>query len=152
MEGLVRQAIEWLEVIKEHRFLKKHGCETREEYNRKYDPDFLYTTSTKLLKDVYIGYPYFFRIEVPIVDTGFYGLWPDMKRVEELNDWCRVNCKDKWRSDVFGKVCKKNDEWQRVQRIDPEFWQGIESGIEEDQVFFAFRSEKDGAKFLMSCV
>jgi hypothetical protein len=53
--------LEYYREWSDQRFLKRHGCETREEYDRKYDPDVVHRATR--IKNFYHGYPYVYCFE-----------------------------------------------------------------------------------------
>jgi len=120
---------------KEKRFLKKHGCETREQYNYKYDPD-INKLATRI-KDFYYGYPYIYCFEMhahiiyewDIVYDGVY----------VATNWCKENLTDKFRFD-FHRCNRKPstaNEWE------------INELFGGDYIFFACKDPKDYTMFLL---
>jgi hypothetical protein len=117
---------------REHRFLKAHGCETREQYDYRYDPD-IYRSASRI-KDFYHGYPYVFCFEnrghdVYYWDLGFNG-------IVEPTKWCKENCTDKFRFD-FHRVLSTSNGWE-INEIGG-----------EDYIFFACKNPKDYTLFLL---
>ncbi len=108
---------------KDARFLKKHGCETWREYNRRYDPDFF--SRARYVKNAYRGYKFITKLP-----DEYYGLREySMKNIEK---WCEENCKGKWRIDWFrGFYDPKFNDFE-LNEI---------SGI--DELYFAFQDERD---------
>jgi hypothetical protein len=112
----------------EKRFLKKHGCKNREQYDRLYDPDFNMKASK--IKDHYYGYPYVHCITDRDHTIYFWDLGWDGWKV--IHTWCKEHCKDKFRID-FLRVIKDSytDEWE-INEIGG-----------SDYIFIAFKDEID---------
>ena len=124
MNYLKQKYLDW----REKRFLKKHGCENRAQYERMYDPD--YNIRATRVKDYYFGYPYVHCFTdrdhtAYFVDLGWCGM-------PVIHQWCKENLKDKFRID-FLQVLKDSytDEWEV---------NGIGGG---DYYFIAFKNESD---------
>lgn len=113
---------------REKRFLKRHGCTTREEYDQHYDKDVCKYSNQ--VENYYQGYPYIHAF-VSSHKTPFdqFGDW--LEGLTVLRDWCRVTCKKKWRTDML-----------RVRLDSGNLWVMDEMGG-GDVVFFAFKSEQD---------
>ena len=112
---------------REKRFLAEYGCETWEQYHRKYDPDFSYM-STKI-KSIYHGYAH-----IVIPDERKYR-WDEY---DTIVDWCKERCVGKWRSDVHRVIY---DKWNGGWELN-----GIGGS---DYMFFAFKDPKDATLFLL---
>lgn len=119
-------------------FLKKHGCETWEEYNRRYDPD--YNIRATRIKDIYHGYPYVYRFDYNqhFAYRLLYDYGPGGQRYgyHDINDWCNDNLSGKFRFDGH-RVIKYNNEWEVNE---------LGGG---DYIFAAFEDEKDYTYFLL---
>jgi hypothetical protein len=119
----------------ERRFLAAHGCETREQYDYRYDPGI--NRRANIVKDFYHGYPYVYcftdhRHLIYYWDLGYDGTF-------ELRKWCEGNCTDKYRFD-FHRVLKTSstsNEWAINE---------IGGG---DYIFFACKNPKDYTLFLL---
>lgn len=124
-----------LREYKLNRFLKKHGCETIEEYNHNFDPDINKGAST--VDTFYFNYPYIVKIPNTYALSDFY------IGIHILTLWCKHYCKQKWRHD-----------WHRVnttyQWWDDKYHSEINGIAGEDNIYFAFQSEKDYNWFILS--
>lgn len=112
---------------KEKRFLKKHGCDNRAQYERRYDPD--YNIRASRVKDYFHGYPYVHCI-TDRDHTMYFGMrWEGF---DAIHTWCKENCKGKFRIDGL-RVSKDRytDEWEVN-----EFSGG-------DYYFIAFKDDRD---------
>jgi hypothetical protein len=113
---------------KRKRFLKKNGCESEEEYARRFDPDVIYRATQ--ITNWYEGYPYVRTFEDPLGDIWTkYGDW--LQALDEMDNWCKENIKHKYRYDVH-RVIKTEYNGYCLNDI---------GGL--DYVFFAFKDEKD---------
>jgi hypothetical protein len=131
MNFITRYYREW----SERRFLKRHGCETREEYDHRYDPDIVHRASR--VKNFYKGYPYVhcFEDRQHIIyhwDLGYDGIWI-------ATQWCKENLKGKYRFD-FHRVIKEPSTANE--------WEVNELGG-GDYIFFACQDPKDFTLFLL---
>jgi len=113
---------------KEKRFLKKHGCENRAQYERRYDPD--YNIRASRIKEYYHGYPYVHCVTDRDHTAYFWDLGWDGQHV--IHKWCKENCKDKFRMD-FLRVLKDRytSEWHINE---------LGGG---DYIFIAFKDDRD---------
>lgn len=128
-------------------FLKKHGCETWDEYNRRYDPD--YNIRATRIKDIYHGYPwvYCFENREHFAYTLLYDYGPGGCHYgyNDIISWCNDNLSDKFRFDghrvhkqtPIGNNGVEDSEW---------FINEISGG---DYIFAAFKSESDYLWFLL---
>jgi YHS domain-containing protein len=119
----------------ERRFLKKHGCENRAQYERRYDPD--YNIRASRVKDYYHGYKHVHCITdrdhtIYFWDLGWDGL-------TAIHNWCKENCKDKFRIDPL-RVIKDSytDEWE-INEIGGGDYYFIAFKDEQDMMWFTLR-------------
>ena len=123
----------------ERRFLKRHHCETREQYERRYDPD--YNIRATRISDYYHGYEFVHCI-VPRDHYAYKILWdygPGGYREgnHDILDWCRENCEGKWRADYLRVMQNYWGEWEVNE---------IGGG---DYLFWAFQNEMDFMNFCL---
>lgn len=118
---------------KERRFLKKHGCTTRRQYERIFDED--YVPYCSRVEDMYPGYNYIVPWAPWLTGAGAdWGLGSN-NNVAEILEWCYNNCEDKFRGD-----------WHRV--MEDMGGKYVQNGIGGFDIFFlAFRSERDVLMF-----
>ncbi len=119
----------------DQRFLKKHGCNNWEQYNRRYDPNVVYGATR--IKDFYHGYSnvYCFENHKHIIyewDIAFDGIYV-------ATEWCKENLKGKYRFD-FHRV-------MRAPSTASE-WEVNELGG-GDYIFFACKDPRDYTLFLL---
>lgn len=113
---------------KEQRFLKKHGCENRHQYERRYDPD--YNIRASRVKDYFHGYPYVHCVTDHDHTVYFWDF--DWNGLTAIHQWCIRNCKDKFRIDPLRVIKDRyTNEWEVN-----EFSGG-------DYYFIAFKDDKD---------
>ena len=126
---------------RERRFLRKHGCETRAQYERKYDPDVFHRATR--IKDYYHGYPYVYCFENHQHDVYHWDVHID--GIYMLEQWIASQGMGKHRFD-----------WHRVYRQtpigldgpeEPEWWINELGG--GDYIFVAFKEPKDFTWFLL---
>ena len=128
---------------KDARFLKKHHCDSWEQYRHRFDNDVCHRASR--IVDYYPGYPYVYCLASRnhyayelLYDNGPGGY---RYGYHDIIDWCRKHCKGKHRSDMHRVV---NDlyfgEW-----IINEIGGG-------DHFFFAFKDEKEYNWFILRWV
>lgn len=124
----------------EQRFLKKHACKTRTEYNRRYDTDFCHHASD--IKRKYHGYEFVhcFSSYMDYAYKTIYNYGPGGYRqgYHDLEEWCEKHCTGKFRADVLRVF------WDRWTND----WRENEIGG-SDYVFFAFKEETDYMNFLL---
>jgi hypothetical protein len=127
--------IEKYRAWKEKQFLKKHGCETREQYNYKYDPDI--NDRAISIKDYYHGYPYFYCFEDRKHEIYYWDVAID--GVYVTNKWCKENLTGMFRFDFHRatKAPSTANEW-----VTNELGGG-------DYIFFACKDPKDYTLFLL---
>lgn len=118
---------------KEQRFLKKHGCETWEQYHRRYDPD--YNIRATRIKDYYHGYPYQHCFENRQHQIYWWDLGIDGSK--EIVDWCEENCEDKFRFDCLRVIKNYWGKWEVNE---------ISGG---DYCFVAFKNKQDFLMFML---
>ena len=129
MFGLKEKYAEW----KEDRFLKKHRCDSREQYEHRFDPDI--NNRATAIRDYYHGYSYVSCCE-PRSHYAYellYDHGPGGHRYgfNDMHDWCKEHCQEKFRVD-YHRVIKNY--WNR--------WEMNEIGG-GDHVFFAFKNKED---------
>lgn len=114
-------------------YLKKRGW-TEEEYQNYEDPD--RNIRAVRIKDYYFGYPYThaFTTTRTLPWTKFSN-WMDC--YEEMNRWCKTNCRGKFRSDILRVVKSPQNDWELND---------IGGG---DALFYAFKDPKDYTMFLL---
>lgn len=125
---------------RETRFLKKHGCNSRTEYERIYDPD--YNPCATNISHYYRGYPFVYCFENRNHSVYFWNVHLDGAYV--LSQWCRTHCKGKFRFD-FHRV---------VNVVDPltyefKYWE-IDGMVGMDYIFVAFKEERDYVWFMLN--
>jgi len=127
---LTQQFKDW----QHQRYLKERGW-TQEIYERQTDVDFNYRAST--VGDAYHGYSYILSIQSTGPLNHQFGDW--MGGLEIVRDWCRENCREKFRDDIM-----------RVYAQTPigtdgpgvtEWWINDIGG--QDVLFWAFKNDQD---------
>ncbi len=114
---------------KEQRFLKKHGCETWEQYNYRFDPD--RNQRATRIRDYYYGYKHWTPLESRD-HTAYY--WDvHLDGIYVLTEWCKENLSGKFRFD-----------WHRVMKAPATAneWHINELGG-GDYIFFACQEPED---------
>ncbi len=131
MNFILKYYREW----SERRFLKRHGCKTREEYDRKYDPDVAHRATR--IKNFYQGYPYVYCFEDHKHDIYFWDLGYD--GVYVTNQWCKENLKGKYRFDFHrtSRAPSTANEWEVNE---------LGGG---DHIFFACQDPQDFTLFAL---
>lgn len=120
----------WL-AWRERRFLKKHHCVSREQYEHTYDKDVNFYAGR--ISEYYRGYPFIYAFESShLTPFDQFGDW--LEGLYALRKWCGENCKAKWRADIL----RVNKRWD----IEDDGWIMDELGG-GDVLFFAFKSEED---------
>jgi hypothetical protein len=126
---------------RDNRFLKRHGCDTWEQYNYLFDPD--REVRCARVKDYYRGYPYWhvFDNRKHYCYDLLYDLGPGGYRMgyHDVMAWCDAKCQGKHRFD-FMRVIKCPATANQ--------WEQNELGG-EDYIFAAFKNERDYLWFLM---
>lgn len=114
----------------ERRFLRKHHCETREQYNRRYDPKVCFHAPT--VGGFYHGYPYIHVFRDHRQDLVYLGDW--FQNMGLVREWAEEHCQGAFRYDLH----RMSHEQEHLQdwRFDDCFGQG-------DYCFFAFEKEED---------
>lgn len=108
-------------------FMKKTGW-TEEQYRNFTDPD--RNTRAGRVKDYYHGYTHIVTFESSRGDPWTrYLNW--LEAYNALEEWCKENCKDKWRTDIHRVIKDYCGEWTLND---------IGGG---DVLFFAFKSQED---------
>lgn len=116
-------------------YLKKRGW-TEEQYQDYNDPD--RNIRATRIKDYYWGYPYTHSFtSTRTLPWTEFGNWMDCH--EAMNQWCRENCRGKFRSDILRvlKAPSTGNEWELND---------IGGG---DALFYAFKDPKDYTMFLL---
>lgn len=111
------------------RFLKAHGCQTWEQYERRFDPDIGHMA--RWAHTYYHGYSYIFPLEPDVSAIRVNGVRGYHEHTDKMAEWCKTNCKGKWRND-----------WHRG------FWDHhgnyeFNEIAGKDVMFFAFKEESD---------
>ena len=125
---------------KEKRFLKKRGCETREQYERNYDPKIFHAAQTiphfyhGYTKVVPILYPHYAYEE--LYDFGPGGL---VHGYDQIINWCKEHCNGKFRPDVHRVLKDSTNDF---------YWFNDLGG--SDIIFFAFTKEEDAIMFSLT--
>jgi len=132
---MYKKIIVWYQDWREQRFLRKHGCRNREEYNLKYDS--LHNPIATRLVDFYHGYKYIYCFEnhkhqIYYWDLAYVGSY-------NVTKWCRKNLSGKWRFDVHRaiKYPSTGNEWEINE---------LGGG---DYIFAAFTDERDYMLFTL---
>jgi hypothetical protein len=119
----------------ENRFLKKHGCETREQYDYRYDPDRVPRATQ--IRNYYQGYQHVhcFENRENFVYKIIYDYGPGGYRdgFDEIYEWCEENLSGKWRYDML-RVMKwpsTGNQWEINELGGGDHW------------FFAFQNDED---------
>jgi hypothetical protein len=121
--------LEW----KWDRVLKKSGCADWESYFIVNDPDFNYRGYT--VKEQFCGYPYIVNVPYTSLKENFNPFWGPFYSSEHIQEWCKENCKKKYRL-----------HWERV--IVDHNGQYLPNGIGgTDEMFLGFQDETDAAYF-----
>jgi hypothetical protein len=137
---ILRRIKAYIRLKKSQRFLKKHGCNTWEQYNYAYDEDVIYRAT--LVSQYYHGYPYIVAFENAPPASEIH--WQDW--LKQMHEWCQKNCLDKVRHDIHRVIRERglihneyNDTivWTEID----EFSMNDVGGW--DVLFFAFKYEKD---------
>lgn len=124
---------DWYNNWKEQRFLKKHRCETWEQYHRIYDPDFNIRATE--IQNIYHGYLYVYCFENHHHEIYYWDIAID--GTYRVTEWCKMNLNDKFRFDFHRVVKDSNGNW-----VTNELGGG-------DYIFAAFKNNKDYAYFLL---
>jgi hypothetical protein len=119
----------------ERRFLKRHGCDSWEQYNYRFDPDIFKPASR--IRDYYRGYPYFYCFENHKHEVYDWDIHID--GIYVLSKWCKKNCKDKFRFDFHRamKAPATANEWEINE---------LGGG---DYIFVAFKEQRDYTWFIL---
>lgn len=122
---------------REARFLARHGCEDRKQYNRRYDSKI--NPRASRISDYYAHYPYVHVFEDPLGDP--WAQWGDwLVGLEEISEWCESNCQGSWRHDIH----RVHAQVPTNPNHDKEYFIN-EFGL--DFVFFAFDNSYDALIF-----
>jgi hypothetical protein len=120
---------------KDRRFLRKHGCENWKQYHYRFDPD-IWKVATEI-KNYYRGYPYIYCFENHNHDVYYWD--PAVDGMYVLTEWCKKNCKDKFRFDFHRAMNAPGTAWE---------WHINELGG-GDYIFAAFKDKRDFNWFLL---
>jgi hypothetical protein len=129
----------YIKLKKDQRFLKKHCCTSWKQYNRKYDTDINQYCDT--VKEFYHGYNYVYCFDHVNLNHYAYKVVYDYGpggiryTYMDMIDWCKKNCKHKFRPDIH-RVIGTNMNDYTFNDI---------GGL--DYLFFAFKDEKDYMMF-----
>ncbi len=126
---------------KDRFFLKKHGCETWKEYNRKFDKDIFH--KAVCVKDFYHGYPYVYCFENHNHDVYYWDV--GMDGIYVLSEWIDANCNGKYRFD-FHRVFKQTGIGLNGTCEEDWFFNELGGG---DYIFVAFKEQRDFAWFML---
>lgn len=120
---------------KDKRFLKKHRCETWEQYNYKFDPDC--NQRATRIRDYYHGYKHWMVIQ----NRNHYAYHWDVHEdgIYVLSEWCKENLDSKFRFD-FHRVMNAPATAHE--------WEINELGG-SDYILFACQDERDFIWFTM---
>lgn len=117
----------------EKRFLKRHGCDNRRQYELKYDQD--RNKMASRIQDYYHGYPYVYCFENREHQVYYWDIAIDGSYI--ISEWCSKNCSGKFRMD-FHRVYKNHwDQWEINE---------IGGG---DYIFAAFKDSQDFTLFVL---
>jgi hypothetical protein len=120
---------------KEDRFLAKHYCRNRAEYNRKFDPD--YVPRATQIANYYNGYQHVhcFENRENFVYKTIYDYGPGGYRdgFDEIYEWCEENLSGKWRYDMLRvmEAPSTANKWEVNELGGGDHW------------FFAFQDSED---------
>ena len=128
---LVRDIQAAYKFYRDRAFLKRHGCETWQEYNRAFDPD--RNPRASRIQDYYHGYPHIYCFENYQHDIYFWDVYQDGTYV--ISEWCEQNLQGKWRFDAHRVLCDRDGQWSTN-----------EIGG-SDYIFGAFQLEQDFIHF-----
>ena len=114
-------------------FLKNRGW-TEEQYQYNNDPD--RNERATAIKDYYHGYNHY-HIWTSTRGSPWisYNNWNE--GYEAINEWCKANCKDKWRQDILRVYPDRQGNW---------YLNEIGGG---DSLFYAFKDPKDYTMFIL---
>lgn len=128
---------------KKHRekvLLKSYGCSSWEEYERKFDVD--YSPMATSIKRIYHGYEIVHCVESysHYAYTLLYDYGPGGCKYgyHEMDDWCKQNCKGKYRVGYHRVI---------IDTLTGEYEENGISGF--DKIFFAFKEESDYTWFML---
>lgn len=124
----------WLEYCWD-RVLKNSGYHHWEQYFRANDPDYYAPGYT--VRDQLFGYPYISLVSFRHLETVFEPLWGPIQNANHICEWCDNHCRGKYRW-----------HWERV--IMDHEGQYLPDGIAgTDELFFAFKDERDYLMFIL---
>lgn len=120
---------------RERRFLRKHGCDSWQQYNHRYDPN-INKRATRI-KDFYAKYPYVYCFENHKHEVYYWDIAID--GMYRLDQWCQKNCKGKYRFDFHRAMNAPATANQ---------WEINELGG-GDYIFVAFQEQRDYNWFIL---
>lgn len=126
---------------RDRRFLKKHGCDSWAQYNRRFDPD--YNIRASRVKDYYHGYKYWKPFENHAHQIYQWDLGYDGSK--EVIEWCEKNIKGKFRFDCLR--CYRQTPIGLNGAEEPDWF--INDLGNGDYFFFACQDERDFLWFTM---
>jgi hypothetical protein len=119
------------------RYLKKHHCRSWEQYNHVYDEG--RNVNADNLTDYYCGYNAIVHVRWAIVVNLPSWHDPFGGGYYELTNWCKEHCTDDFRlDDIAGKFI--NSKYVMADTL-------LSNSVISNQVFIAFKSEKDALLF-----
>lgn len=94
---MIKELVNKYKLYKEQRFLKKHNCNSWEQFDKVYDIDI--NRHADRIKDYYLGYPYIYIFKDTTKEIfNKHRDWID--GYKELESWCGKHCIGKYRSDI----------------------------------------------------
>lgn len=133
LNSWLQRGREQYDLWKQQRFLRKHGCETWEQYRYQYDTA-INRIATRV-RDYYHGYPYVYCYENHDHEIYYWDLGRDGMYV--TSQWCKCNLKSDFRFD-FLRVIRTGSGWEINE---------IGGG---DYIFFACKNPQDYTLFLLT--
>lgn len=121
---------------KHKRFLKKHGCETQREFDKKFDS--LINPYADTIKNYYKGYQYYY-VFYSTQDSPWHIFGDWLEGLTVVNEWCEKNCQGKWRFDIHRVLRQTGIGLDDTTEVT---WFFNELGG-RDRLFFAFTDHKD---------
>lgn len=126
---------------RDRRFLKKHRCETWDQYHHFYDPDFNICASR--ITDYYHGYHHWYMFEdhkhYCYKCLSDYGPGGTRYGYEDIHAWCKQNLTHKFRLDALRVIRAASTANQ---------WTINEIGG-TDYIFMAFKDQQEFTWFML---